>query len=173
MDEIGLKWNRRRHLPWICTSGQMIRSGAAVNQKAWGSRGDARLCCFLSSFFFSPLCLSCTLSSFFFRGEQLQPAGKKSCKDAVGDQNVSRGCCAFSRRLLSEVARQLFLSFLPFFFFFSPCLHSAWIYLYVTVFSLQICWTKVCTKRRVCDSSVFTQAWLKNSEISLLLSATE
>lgn len=69
-------------------------------------------------FFFSPLCLSCTLSSFFFRGEQLQPAGKKSCKDAVGDQNVSRGCCAFSRRLLSEVARQLFLSFLPFFFFF-------------------------------------------------------
>lgn len=116
MDEIGLKWNRRRHLPWICTSGQMIRSGAAVNQKAWGSRGDARLCCFLSSFFFSPLCLSCTLSSFFFRGEQLQPAGKKSCKDAVGDQNVSRGCCAFSRRLLSEEARQLFLSFLPFFF---------------------------------------------------------
>lgn len=69
-------------------------------------------------FFFSPLCLSCTLSSFFFRGEQLQPAGKKSCKDAVGDQNVSRGCCAFSRRLLSEVARQWFLSFLPFFFFF-------------------------------------------------------
>lgn len=116
MDEIGLKWNRRRHLPWICTSGQMIRSGAAVNQKAWGSRGDARLCCFLSLFFLLPALSQLHSFFFFFRGEQLQPAGKKSCKDAVGDQNVSRGCCAFSRRLLSEEARQLFLSFLPFFF---------------------------------------------------------
>ena len=159
MDEIGLKWNRRRHLPWICTSGQMIRSGAAVNQRPEGV--EAMLCfvvyAHVFGVFFFTLCLSCTLSSFL-KVNSCSLQEKKSCKDAVGDQNVSGGCCVLSRRFLSEVARQLFLSFFFFFFRFWTEPGFICISLFCFVFSLQICRTKVCTER--CDSSIFTQAWL-------------
>lgn len=92
-----------------------------------------------SLLFFSPRSVSAALFLLFFLEVNSCSLQEKKVVKMQLEIRMCRGDVVHSLGVCCQKKRDnySYLSYL--FFFFFPCLHSAWIYLYVTVFSLQIC----------------------------------